>query len=154
MLHITNNPCTIERFMSRLKTFTIYLYRHHFVRYLLVGGSTFAIDFGILVLLHGALDLNLAASTSVAYWVSILYNFVLNRYWTFDAGEKESLTRHISAYFILLIFNYFFVVVFVTFAGLVVNFIIAKALAVLIQMLWTFPIYNRIIFAKKESKIQ
>ena len=132
--------------MKKAQKITVYLYRHHFVRYLFVGGTTFIIDFGLLFLLHGQWELNLAASTSVAYWVSILYNFVLNRYWTFDAHEKQSLARHISTYFVLLIANYLFAVVFVTFVGLVINYIAAKALAVIIQMAWTYPIYKRVIF--------
>jgi putative flippase GtrA len=132
--------------MTDIKKLTLYLYRHHFVRYLLVGGTTFIIDFGLLVLLHGHFDLNLGASTSVAYWVSIIYNFTLNRYWTFDAREKESLARHISTYFILLVFNYLFTVTFVSILGEHFNYIIVKAVAVAIQMIWTYPIYKKLIF--------
>lgn len=129
-----------------MKELTTYLYHHHFVRYLLVGGTTFVIDFSLLVILHGYLKLNLGASTSVAYWISITYNFMLNRYWTFDAREKESLARHISTYLILLIFNYLFTVTFVSIVGAHINYIIAKALAVGIQMIWTYPVYKKYIF--------
>jgi putative flippase GtrA len=132
--------------MERLRHTTSYLYRHHFVRYLFVGSTTFILDFGILYLLHGVIGLNLAGSTSVAYWVSILYNFILNRHWTFDAREKESLKRHITTYFMLLVFNYLFAVTFVSIVGEHVNYILAKALAVGISMLWTYYIYKRYIF--------
>ncbi|HVV25592.1 MAG TPA: GtrA family protein [Candidatus Saccharimonadales bacterium] len=132
--------------MTKAKEFTLYLYRHHFVRYLLVGGTTFVIDFGILVILHGHLKLNLGTSASVSYWVSIIYNFALNRYWTFDSREKDSLARHISTYMILLILNYLFTVTFVSVVGAHINYIIAKALAVGIQMIWTYPIYKKYIF--------
>ena len=132
--------------MKRAKEITLFLYRHHFVRYLIVGGSTFVIDFGILYSLHGLLNLNLAASTSVAYWISMSYNFVLNRYWTFDAREKESLLKHITAYFALVVFNYMFTVIFVAVVGEHINYMVAKALAVLLQMIWTFPVYKKLIF--------
>ena len=132
--------------MQRLKDVTVFLYRHHFVRYLIVGGSTFVLDFGILFVLHGQFQLNLAASTSVAYWISISYNFILNRYWTFDAREKESLTRHITSYFALLVANYLFTVTFVSIVGTHINYIAAKALAVAIQMIWTYQIYKKFIF--------
>lgn len=137
--------------MAKAKELTLYLYRHHFVRYLLVGGTTFAIDFAILVLLHGHLKLNLGASTSVAYWISIVYNFTLNRYWTFDAREKDSLARHLSTYLVLLIFNYLFTVTFVSILGEHHNYIIIKALAVAIQMVWTYPIYKKFIFVTHTS---
>ena len=131
------------------------MYRHHFVRYLAVGGTTFVLDFGILFLLHGVFNLNLAGSTSVAYWVSIMYNFTLNRHWTFDAREKDSLKRHITTYFMLLVFNYLFTVGFVSIVGEHINYIAAKALAVGISMLWTYYIYKHYIFIDhKDAKAQ
>jgi len=137
--------------VKRIKETTLFLYRHHFVRYLLVGGTTFVLDFGILFILHGQLQLNLAASTSVAYWVSMSYNFVLNRYWTFDSREKESLTRHITTYLALVLFNYLFTVTFVSIVGSHINYVIAKALAVAIQMVWTYEVYRKYIFISPES---
>jgi putative flippase GtrA len=138
--------------MKRVKELSLYLYRHHFVRYLLVGGTTFILDFGILYILHGMFKLNLAASTSVAYWISISYNFALNRYWTFDAREKESLKRHLTTYFALLIFNYLFTVTFVSIVGDHISYVIAKALAVVISMSWTYFIYKNYIFISASSK--
>ncbi len=137
--------------VQKTSALLLYLYRHHFVRYLFVGGTTFVLDFGILVLLHGKLSIGIAAATSVAYWLSIIYNFVLNRYWTFDAREKESLQRHITTYFFLLIINYMFAVTFVSYASDHINYIIAKAIAVIIQMIWTYPVYKRYIFIEKKS---
>lgn len=138
--------------MRSLKETTIYLYKHHFVRYLAVGGTTFIADFGILFTLHGIFKLNLAASTSVAYWIAMSYNFALNRYWTFDVREKASLKRHITTYFGLIVFNYLFTVTFVSIVGTHINYILAKALAVAIQMSWTYIIYRDHIFVKKEQK--
>jgi putative flippase GtrA len=138
--------------MEKVRATTVFLYRHHFVRYLVVGGTTFIIDFGTLILLHGKLGFGIAASTSVAYWLSIIYNFTLNRYWTFDAREKESLQRHITTYFMLLIVNYLFAVTFVSFASDHINYIYAKAIAVIIQMIWTYPVYKKFIFVSSPAK--
>lgn len=132
--------------MDKIKTLTLFLYRHSLIRYLAVGGTTFLLDFGILFVLHGLWELNLGASASVAYWVSISYNFILNRYWTFDAHEKESLKRHITGYMMLLVANYLFTVTFVSIVGAHINYMIAKALAVAIQMIWTYYVYKRYIF--------
>lgn len=132
--------------MKQFKAYAVFLYRHHFVRYLFVGGSTFIIDFGLLALLHGIFALPIAIATSAAYWISILYNFMLNRYWTFDAREKRSLKRHIATYLLLLLINYVFVVVFVAIISHYVNYLVAKALAVALQMIWTYPVYKNKIF--------
>lgn len=136
--------------MEKIRTTVTFLYRHHFVRYLIVGGTTFVIDFGTLILLHGKLGFGIAASTSVAYWLSIAYNFILNRYWTFDVWEKDSLQRHLTTYLFLLIINYFFVVTFVSFASDHINYLYAKAIAVIIQMIWTYPVYKYFIFTAKK----
>src|SRR5581483_3076562 len=99
--------------MKKSSEFARYLYRHHFVRYLFVGGTTFIIDFGLLFLMHGKWGVRLAMATTVAYWVSIVYNFSLNRYWTFSQRDIRDLHRHLSSYMLLLGFNYLFTVIFV-----------------------------------------
>jgi len=134
--------------MERVKEVTVLLYQHHFVRYLAVGGTTFIIDFGILFCLHSLFKVNLAASTSAAYWTSVLYNFVLNRQWTFDAREKENLKHHIATYFALLVCNYLFTVAVVGLLGAHINYVIAKAIAVAISMTWTYYVYKNHVFIK------
>ena len=140
--------------MSEFKKFVSYLYKHHFVRYLVVGGTTFIIDFGILYTMHSKLNVSIAIATSVAYWVSIFYNFVLNRYWTFDSREKESLKRHIVIYLVLLSVNYLFVVIFVSVLSHHIYYIEAKAIAVIIQMIWTYPVYKKLIFVTQPKQSQ
>lgn len=132
--------------MDKLKSSAQYFYNHHFVRYLFVGGSTFIIDFGLLVLLHGKLNVRLPIATSISYWTSVAFNFTLNRWWTFSASESKKLHKHMLAYAILLGFNYTFTVIFVSLGSHVVSYEVAKLLAVLIQTSWTFLIYKNIIF--------
>jgi putative flippase GtrA len=139
--------------MRRIGTVTLYLYRHRFVRYLFVGGTTFLIDFGLLYFLHNNLLTTVTFATSIAYWISITYNFALNRSWTFEAWENKSLKRHISTYFFLLVANYLFVLIFVAIFSNFIHFILAKAIAVLIQTTWTYYLYKHHIFiANKKSQ--
>lgn len=137
--------------MKNTGDFAKYLYKHSFMRYLLIGGSTFALDILMLFTLHAKLDVKIAAATSIAYWVSITYNFLLNRYWTFSISEKEDLQKHITSYFLLLVINYFFTVVFVSFFSHHMSYILAKALAVIIQMTWTYYLYKNYIFTSKNQ---
>ncbi len=132
--------------MQRLSSLAKFVYRHHFIRYLFVGGSTFIIDFGTLVMLHGVLDVHLAVATTIAYWLSITYNFTLNRSWTFSSSEQESLHRHAVMYGVLLGFNYLFTLIFVGLASRYMHFGLAKTLAVIIQVSWTYQIYKKVVF--------
>jgi putative flippase GtrA len=122
-----------------------------FMRYLFVGTTTVAIDFVLLVLLHGKLGINISIATSIAYWVSIAYNFILNRFWTFSVSEKDDLHKHIMFYLVLLGFNYLFTVVFVTFVSKYIDYTIAKVLAITFQITWTYPVYKKVIFVHKPA---
>jgi putative flippase GtrA len=122
------------------------LYTHSFVRYVIIGGSTFAMDFGLLVLLHGLLDVNLLLATTISYWTSIVFNFYANRHWSFGA-KGSPIARHLVAYGTLLAVNYLFTIGFIAVAthyGM--HYTIAKVLSVGIQTSWTYFAYKRIVF--------
>ena len=132
--------------MNRAKAYSLFLYEHPLVRYVFVGGTTFVIDLGLLVVLHKKMGVGLALATSIAYWVAIVYNFLLNRFWTFSIKEKESLRKHLVNYLLLLGFNYIFTLVFVTTMSTHINFATAKAVSVAIQTTWTYLIYKNYVF--------
>jgi len=138
--------------VQSVKDYSSFLYTHPLVRYIFVGGSTFVLDLGLLILLHKKAGFGLALATSIAYWVAIAYNFFLNRAWTFSIKEKESLSKHLMNYLFLLGFNYVFTVLFVTILGHHINFALAKALAVIIQTTWTYSIYKNVIFTNKADE--
>jgi putative flippase GtrA len=123
-----------------------YLYKHPLVRYLFVGGSTFVIDEGLLILFHGVLSIWLPLALLGAYCVAFAYNFVLNRWWTFNAADNQSIKKHLVPYSALFLFNLAFTVVFVSLASHVINYAIAKVIAVAIQVSWTYFIYKHFIF--------
>jgi putative flippase GtrA len=132
--------------MEKVKHVSGYLYRHSFVRYVLIGGTTFAIDFFLLVLLHGVLNINVIVAATISYWTSIAFNFVANRFWTFGATETH-IAKHAASYSMLLGFNYLFTIGFIagaTHFGM--HYTIAKIIAVAIQMAWTYMAYKKLIF--------
>lgn len=137
--------------MQRATGLIGYLYRHNLVRYLFVGGSTFALDLGLLVLLHGKLNIRIGIATTISYWVSISYNFTLNLKWTFSSSEKKKFHKHILSYGILLGFNYLFTLVFVSVGSHFINYAICKVIAVAMQTVWTYPIYKYVVFADKKQ---
>ncbi len=104
------------------------------------------IDFVLLIVLHGALGMNVLVAATISYWTSIVFNFLSNRFWTFGATETH-IIRHIAAYGVLLGLNYLFTIAFIgvaTHMGLYYTY--AKILAVAIQMTWTYVAYKKIIF--------
>ncbi|HUA13550.1 MAG TPA: GtrA family protein [Candidatus Sulfotelmatobacter sp.] len=137
--------------MQKTATLAQSLYRHRIAKYLVVGGSTFAIDLSLLFILHGKAHIALAISTTLAYWISITYNFILNRFWTFSKRDKTNLHKHLMAYVVLLGINYLFTVIFVEVASHKINYLVAKTLAVIIQTSWTYFAYKNIVFVERSE---
>ena len=106
------------------------------------------IDEGLLIILHGLLQVWLPLALIGAYCVAFVYNFCLNRWWTFSAAENQSIKKHIIPYTALFIFNLIFTVISVSLMSHFINYAIAKVIAVAIQVSWTYFIYKNYIFVK------
>lgn len=135
-----------------MKKHLSFFYRHHFVRYVFVGGSTFVLDFSILFCLQHFTNVSLSISTTLAYWIAIAYNFVLNRWWTFSAAESKNLSKHLTLYLVLLGANYLVTLLIVLGLSHFIYFGWAKVFAVIVQITWTYPIYKKVIFTKNTKE--
>jgi len=132
--------------MPSLRDQALKAYSHKPTRYLLIGGSSFVIDIGLLIILHGSFGLSVALSTTIGYWVSVVYNFNLHRIWTFGGISNKKIHQHLIPYSLLLAFNYLFTVIFVSFSSHHINYAVAKTLCVIMQTTWNYFIYNKVIF--------
>lgn len=103
-------------------------------------------DIVLLYLLHEKINFGLVLSTTIAYWTSITYNFIMNRWWTFGAQDTAKIYKHAAAYLFLLGFNYLFTVTFVWGASHFIHYGIAKIAAVGMSICWTYPIYKYVVF--------
>lgn len=118
------------------------------VRYLIVGGTSFLVDAGLLFILHDIANLSIVIAGSIAFWIGVIYNFTLTRLWTFSVRDKQQLHKHILLYAMLLAFNYISTIILLALLSNVMHFIIAKTLIVAAQTVWNYPIYKFIIFRK------
>jgi len=73
---------------------------HHqqIFRYLVVGGSGFVLDVGILYVLKQYVGASATLGVVCSQTVVILYNFLLNKYWSFQSAEngKVQFLKYIS----------------------------------------------------------
>lgn len=117
----------------------------HLVKFLIVGGVSFAIDLGLLVILHEAFGVGLWIATPVAFLVSLTFNYVLQRMFTFKVTTRShsSLIR----YAILVAFNTLATDFIVnTFADLELTYAAGKIVATALTMAWNFFLYKYWIF--------
>lgn len=119
-------------------------------KYLVVGGSAFVIDFGLLAVLKSGLGLPAWFSAAVAFSVSTLYSFLLQRRVTFSADLHVG--HSAVRYGILLAVNMLLT------AGIVEAFdryldlyLLGKVVSTALTTLWNFPIMKYWVYPRQPS---
>jgi putative flippase GtrA len=117
----------------------------HLLRFLLVGGASFAIDLGLLVILHEVFGVDLWIATPIAFLVSLGFNFFVQRSFTFQSSARA----HVSflKYGALVVFNLVatdLIVNVFDYWGLAYTF--GKVFATVATTLWNFLLYKYWIF--------
>lgn len=115
------------------------------VRFLVVGGLSFAIDLGLLMILHEVAGVALWIATPVAFVTSLVFNFLMQRLYTFKATNKG----HVSAfkYGALVVFNIVATdAIVLLFAESGLTYAAGKVVSTALTMVWNFYIYKYWIF--------
>lgn len=118
------------------------------LKFLVVGVASFAIDYGLLLILHDVFGVQLNVATTVAYLTGLAVNFSLNKVWTFSApkGARQSAKQAIQ-YGVLVVFNLLATNVIVSVAASsAVGPEISKPVATAAIMVLNYVVYQRIIF--------
>jgi putative flippase GtrA len=121
-------------------------------RYLVIGGLSIAIDVSLLFGLHSVVGVRLSIATTVAFVVSMVFNFTCNRF-AMAAGDTEQLTRHAFRYGLLVVANLAVTVAVVTGADHIgVPYVVGKLAVVAASTCWNFVLYRRWVFAQPERR--
>jgi putative flippase GtrA len=120
-------------------------------RFIIVGGISFVIDLGLLMLLHEVFLVDLLVATPIAFLTSLAFNFALQRIFTFRAENGRSVS--FMKYCLLVVFNTVAV-------DLIVNVVdwmgapyqIGKVIATVLTTAWNFLLYKHWIFKAPESQ--
>lgn len=117
-----------------------------------VGGLAFIIDYGILIILTEVFHINYLISTTISFIVSVIFNYIMSIFWVFDVDENKNRTTVFSVFIILsvigLLLNDLFMWVFVD--GMSIHYLIAKIIATLLVMIYNF-ITRKLFLEKRES---
>jgi putative flippase GtrA len=117
------------------------------VRFGLVGGIGFAVNLAVYAFCVHVLGLDYHVAAVAAWLVAVMNNFILNRHWTFDAGDGRvhfQAMRFLVVSLVAFGFSLLLLTLFVEVAGLAK--VPAQALAVAASMplnflgnkLWSF----------------
>ena len=117
-----------------------------------VGGLAFIIDYGILIFLTEVFHINYLISSTISFIVSVIFNYIMSIFWVFDVDENKNRTTVFSVFIILsvigLLLNDLFMWVFVD--GMSIHYLIAKIIATLLVMIYNF-ITRKLFLEKRES---
>jgi putative flippase GtrA len=80
-------------------------HRGEIARFVLVGAATFALNFVTFHVAFALFGFGYKMATSVAYAVTVTVHFLLNRFFTFNAGDS-GIGMHAGRYALMLLLNY------------------------------------------------
>jgi putative flippase GtrA len=116
-----------------------------FVRFLAVGVASFLVDFGLLYVLHGRLHVVLWLAAALAFSLSMVVNFSLNRAFTF--GSSGPLHAESARYLLLVLLSLGATVLLVTgFTRLGCPYLVSKALSTALLAVVNFFAYRHWVF--------
>lgn len=123
-----------------------------FVKYVIAGLISTIADLLLMYFLYGVFNISLPVATSVAYLLSFVVSFVLQKFWAFRDSKQKGLLKQIIQYSIVVLINAGLNVYLVE--KLVWDFGIwymsAQIIVCGILALISFFVYRFIIFNKKE----
>ena len=117
-------------------------------RYLVAGGSAFATEYGMFLVLYQLLGVQVYVANSVSFCCGLAVSFSLNRLWAFRAASFKLRGHHqFLIYTSLAVFNLIMINVIV---GILksqgLNPLVGKVVAMCVIVVWNFLIFKRIIF--------
>ena len=124
--------------------------RIQFLRYLVVGFSGVFLDIGTLYVFSRYFGINPTLSVIANQAIVLLYNFTLNRLWTFSAGSGMA-KKQVIRYGILASCNYVFSVgsMYVLNEKFGFDEILVRMGSIAVMTLWNFLLYKKWVYRQE-----
>ena len=120
------------------------------VRFCVVGGLSFIVDYGIMVALTELCGIPALISSGISFTISVIVNYVLCVLWVFEnANRKDRRTMIVfsASSIIGLVLNELFMWIFVDLIG--IFYMIAKIFATVLVMIWNYIAKRKAVYFKK-----
>ncbi|MEQ1558887.1 MAG: GtrA family protein [Methyloglobulus sp.] len=117
-----------------------------FLRYLIVGGSSFLLEYGLFFVLLKEFKIHYLVANSIVYASVSVINFTLNRLWTFRS--KGNIRLQTVFYISLVGFNFFAgnAMLYLCSDYLQIPPLLAKPAVMCVIVCWNFIVYKTLIY--------
>jgi putative flippase GtrA len=121
-------------------------FRNSVIRYLIAGGLSFLVDFGLLALLHEGLRWPTWIATAIAFVVSFAFTYSVQRFFAFEARAPHG--PAIAKYAALVVFNLVATTAIVSAVDLsAMTWAGGKVIATVVTTIWNYFVYRYWVFA-------
>ena len=110
------------------------------LKFVIVGGVAFIIDYFVIVICKELSDLNVLLSAFFGFVISVIYNYLASIKWVFDVSDKNSKTRNFIIFIIFSIIGLLFTELIMWVGTDIINisYLIVKIVATFIVMIFNF----------------
>lgn len=117
-----------------------------------VGGIAFVIDYSIMVLLTEAFEINYLISSAIAFACSVIFNYILSIKWVFLANHDHKKSTELIVFIVLSVIGLGIneLIMYVAVDLLSIHYMLAKIGATVIVMIYNF-ITRKLFLEKREA---
>ena len=123
-------------------------------RYLIIGGSVYALEL-VVIVVAPSLGASNVVSVAYSFWIGFMVSFVLQKVLTF--GDKRThhtvLLPQIIAVSLLVLFNFGFTIVVTKLLSSDVPAVVTRTLALAMTTIWNFYLYKTRIFKSAQGTV-
>lgn len=105
-----------------------------------VGGLAFVIDYGIMVLCKELLDFSILLSVALGFIVSVIFNYILSIAWVFNVDKEKDKKKNFILFILLSIVGLILteIIMYVGTDIFRIHYLIVKIIATAIVMVFNF----------------
>ncbi len=127
-----------------------------FARYLVVGGTAFLVDYGVLYLSKTYLfqslgDSGVYLATALGFLAGLSYNYILSLVWVFQSAKAQNKGKTVGAFLVFAVIGAIGLLLteggmYVGYQLMHINYLIVKLFVAAVVLLWNYGARKVILF--------